>query len=428
MWKECICGKDCNSYLESFFNSISEGVAFHKIVYNENGHPIDYKFLATNNAFTDITGLTREDIIGKKVSDLAPDLNPFWINTYEKILTLGISISFEIYNEELDKHFRVYTFGSTNDNFTALFADITDLKKTNELMKKHQLLFDNAQDIIFYADTNGNIVDANMSAILKYGYSLSELTKLNVLDLRHNSTNNLFQQQMKEADKNGLTFEGTHIKKDGSSFPVEVSVKSVLVDDKRLRIHIVRDISERKMAEEKILYLANYDSLTGIPNRSYLMKHLNLILESARRGNFKFALMLFDIDKFKRINDVYGHAVGDVVLKEIAQVVQNTISEVDFVARLGGDEFVIIQPYIEDYEDSSILAQKIIEKLKTPLKVDEAELTIALSIGISIYPNDSCDIETLITYSDKAMYVAKQTPGSTFEFYSNVKDFRYFYY
>jgi diguanylate cyclase (GGDEF)-like protein/PAS domain S-box-containing protein len=383
---------------------------------------MDYKFLEINNAFTDITGLTRQDIIGKEGSYLRSILNQFWIETYEKILTSGIPNNFETYNKQLDKYFRVYTFGLANGNFTALFADITDLKKTNELMKKHKLLFDNAQDIIFYADTNGDIIDANMSAILKYGYSLSELTKLNVLDLRHNSTNHLFQEQMKIADKNGLTFEGTHTKKDGSIFPVEVSVKSVLVDEERLRIHIVRDISERKIVEEKILYLANYDSLTGIPNRSYLMKHLNLILESARRGNFKFALMLFDLDKFKRINDVYGHTCGDAVLKKIAQVVQNTISEVDFVARLGGDEFVIIQPYIDGYEDSSTLATKILEKLKIPLKFDEAELTISLSIGISIYPNDSTDIETLITFSDKAMYISKQTTGGSFEFYSNIKD------
>jgi diguanylate cyclase (GGDEF)-like protein/PAS domain S-box-containing protein len=422
MWKECICGKDCNSYLESFFNSISEGVAFHKLIYDDNGDPMDYNFLEVNNAFTDITGLTRHDIVGKRFSDLRSILNEFWINTYEKILTSGTSISFETYNKQLDKHFRVYTFGLANGNFTTLFADITDLKKTNELMKKHKLLFDNAQDIIFYADTNGNIIDANMSAILKYGYTLSELTKLNVLDLRHNSTNHLFQEQMKIADKNGLTFECKHIKKDGSSFPVEVSVKSVLVDEERLRIHIVRDISERKIVEEKMLYLANYDSLTGIPNRSYLMKHLNLILESARRGNFKFALMLFDIDKFKRINDVYGHTCGDVVLKEIAQVVQNTISDLDFVARLGGDEFVIIQPYVDSYEDASTLANKILEKLKTPLKLDEIELTISLSVGISIYPNDSTDIETLITFSDKAMYISKQTYGGSFEFYSNTKD------
>jgi len=421
MWKDCICGKDCNAYLESFFNSIYEGVVFHKLIYDTNGKPTNCKFLEMNNAFENIIGLARRDLIERNVLSLTPILGQFWIETYKKILSLGIPNNFEVYNEELDKYFKVYTFGPVKDNFTALFADITDLKKTNELMKKHQLLFDNAQDIIFYADTNGNIIDANVSAIFKYGYTLSEFSKLNVKDLRHNFNNSLFEAQMKEADKNGLTFEGTHMKKDKTIFPVEVSVKSVLVDERILRIHIVRDISERKMAEEKILYLANYDSLTGIPNRAYLMDRLNLILEDANKDNFKFALMLFDIDKFKKINDVYGHTCGDIVLRNIAQIIRNTISEVDFIARLGGDEFVIIQPYIDTPDDCSILASKIIEQLKAPLKVDNHQLYIDLSIGICIYPDDSDNIKDIISCADKAMYTSKQIVGSSFEFYSNIK-------
>ena len=422
MWKECICGKDCNTYLESFFNSISEGVAFHKLIYDENGNPTDYKFIQINDTFSDITGLTRNDIIGKNVSNLKHNLDKFFIDTYENILKSGIPVNFEIYNEQLDKYFRVYTFSPSKDKFIALFTDITDLKKANELMKKHMLLFDNAPDIIFYADANGNIVEANMNAVLKYGYSLDELTKLNVKDLRDHSTNQSIKEQMKEADKNGLTFEGTHIKKDGSSFPVEVSVKSILIDENRLRIHIVRDISERKITEEKILYLANYDSLTGIPNRGYLMDRLNSVFEDANKYDFKFALMLFDLDKFKRINDEYGHTCGDIVLRKIAQVVQSTISEVDFVARLGGDEFVIIQPYIDDFEDCSNLAIKILEQFKTPLNIGNIELIINLSIGICIYPDDAINIENLISFADKAMYASKQIPGGTFEFYSNIKD------
>jgi diguanylate cyclase (GGDEF)-like protein/PAS domain S-box-containing protein len=349
-------------------------------------------------------------------------LEQFWIDIYKKISTSTMPANFETYHKILGKYFRVSVFSPVKGQFITLLTDITDLKKINEIMKKHQLLFDNAQDIIFYADVDGNIIDANMNSILKYGYSLSEITNLNVQDLRHNSTNHLFKKQMKEADTNGITFEVQHIKKDGTAFPVEVSVKGTIVDKKRLRIHIVRDISERKMVEEKILYLANYDSLTGIPNRSYLMNRLNLILEDASKENYKFALMLFDIDKFKRINDVYGHDYGDIVLRETAQTVKDTISNGDFVARLGGDEFVIIQPYIDNNEDCSILAKKILESFNTPLKIDKVELNIDISIGISIYPDDSSDVENLMRFADKAMYTSKQVLGSSFEFYSNIKN------
>jgi diguanylate cyclase (GGDEF)-like protein/PAS domain S-box-containing protein len=422
MWRGCICKNNCNDYLDSFFNSISEGFAFHKLIYGEDDNHVDYEFLEINNTFTYITGLTSDDIVGKALSDILPNLDKFGIDIYEKISNSTLPVNFEIYHEKLDKYFRVSVFSPIKDQFITLFTDITGLKKINEIMKKHQLLFDNAQDIIFYADADGNIIDANISAILKYGYSLMELTKLNVQDLRHNSTNHLFQQQMKEADTTGITFEGGHVKKDGTRFPVEVSVKGATVDEHCLRIHIVRDISERKIAEEKILYLANYDSLTGIPNRTYLMNRLKLILEDAHKEDFKFALMLFDIDKFKRINDVYGHDCGDFVLRETAQLVKSTIGNRDFVARLGGDEFVIIQPYINNSEDSSILSKKIIESLKTPLKWYNVDLHIDISIGISIFPNDSNDIENLMRFADKAMYSAKQISGSTFEFFSNIKD------
>ena len=421
MWRSCICENNCNNYLDSFFDSISEGFAFHKTIYDENNNPFDYKFLEINDTFTCITGLTRDNIIEKNMSDILPNLDKFCVEVYEKISKSILPINFEIYHEQLDKYFRVSVFSPIKDQFINLFTDITDLKKANEIMKKHKLLFDNAQDVIFYADVNGNIIDANMNSVIKYGYSLDELTKLNVQDLRHNSTNHLFKKQMEEADKNGITFECQHVKKDCTLFPVEVSAKSVLVDENRLRIHIVRDISERKASEEKILYLANYDSLTGIPNRSYLINRLALMIEDAQKEDFKFALMLFDIDKFKRINDLYGHNVGDIVLRETAQTVQNTISKADFVARLGGDEFVVIQPYIYSNKDSSTLAKNIIENVNKTLKLDKVELNIDISIGISVYPDDSKDMEDLMRFADKAMYAAKQIPGGTLEFHSNIK-------
>lgn len=421
MWKKINCGEDCNTYLELFFNSMNEAFAFHEVNFDETGKPIDYEFLEVNNSFVDVTGLKREDIIGKRATEVISGLEQSWIDIYGNVAMNGIPISFENYNAQLDRYFKVSAFSPVRGQFTTIFHDITELKKATEIMKRHQLLFDNAQDIIFYATADGSVIDANVNAALQYGYNLCEIIKLNVQDLRYNSSNVLFMEQMKEADEKGITFETLHVRKDGTCFPVEVSVKSVLIDDHRLRIHIVRDVSERKLAEEKIMYLANYDSLTEIPNRAYLMNHLKLTLENARRGNFKFALMLFDIDKFKEVNDIYGHESGDVVLRETARIIQNTIRKVDFVARLGGDEFVIIQPYVNGQEECSILASRILEQFKTPLNIGKEELNIALSIGISIYQDDATNEDILMSFSDKAMYRVKQNGGGSFEFYSNIK-------
>jgi len=302
-----------------------------------------------------------------------------------------------------------------------VYNNISDLKKANEIMKKHQFLFDNTQDIIFYTDIDGNIIDANKSALLKYGYSLDELLNLNIKDLRHNSSNTFPEEQIKLAYAKGLTFECVHVKKDRTTFPIEISINSIVIDGKKLGIHIGRDISERKLIEAKMLHLANYDSLTNIPNRNCLMNHLNLTFKDAFNKNTKFALMLFDIDNFKLINDTYGHNYGDSVIKKTAQIVQDTIEKSDFIARLGGDEFVIVQSCINNNENCSILANKILDNFKYTLKIDEKEIKIDLSIGISIYPNDSTDIETLMNFADKAMYTSKQISGCSFNFYSNLK-------
>lgn len=422
MWSEYISEKSYNDFLESFFNSMTEGFAHHELICNEKGNPVDYKFLEVNDAFTKITGLCKENLVGKRVTEILPDTEQYWIDTYGKVALTGEPVNYENYSKALDKHFKVSAFSPKKGQFSTFFLDITDLKKASEAMKKHQALFDNAQDIILYSRTDGSIVDVNINGLLKYGYSLKELTKLNIQDIRDKSMTLSFEEQMAQSDENGITFEGVHVKKDGISFPVEVSVKGVLIDKYILRIHIIRDISERKAAEEKITYLANYDSLTDIPNRCFLMNQLNSTLENAGRGNFKIALMMFDIDKFKGINDTFGHNCGDIVLKEIARIVQSSLRKVDFLARLGGDEFVIIQPYINGVEDCSVLARRILDKLKTPINYKNVELEISLSIGISIYPDHSMDLDNLMSLADKAMYKTKQSRGGSFEIYSTNKN------
>lgn len=245
---------------------------------------------------------------------------------------------------------------------------------------------------------------------------------MKIQDIRHPLTMPTFIDEMNASDTIGITFECTHVKKDGTSFPVEVSVKSVIDGEDGTRMHIIRDITGRKKAEEKMYYLANYDALTGIPNRGHLMSHLDMMLEHSKRGRFKFAVMLFDIDKFKRINDTYGHKAGDIVLKDTAKRVNDTLRKADLVARLGGDEFVIIQPFVSTAKDSCTLAAKVLEKFKTPVKLDDTDLNISLSIGISIYPDDATDKDTLMNFADKAMYLSKQSGGNKYTLFSECKE------
>lgn len=418
MYRDIICSEYCEDYLKTFFNSICEGFAFYKVIYNANGEPINYTFIEVNDIFCEITGLKRDELIGKSVKDIYPDIEPFWIEIYGKVALTGESVKFEQYFKTLDKYFKVGASSPELGKFFTILTDITDLKKTRKELKIHQILVDNAHDIILYAKPDGSILDANKAAVQSYGYTLVELLAMKIQDIRHPSTLGKYEEQMQLADTVGIVFENIHIRKDGTSFPVEVSARSIEIYNEKIRIHIIRDITDKKASEEKIAYLANFDSLTGIPNRASLMQQFDMILEQAVRGKYKVAVMFFDINKFKHINDTYGHQAGDIVLKETAARVQNSIRKVDIVGRMGGDEFVIIQPFINSKDDAAILAQRVLDSFKSPVKANETEISMSMSIGISIYPDDSDNKQNLLNFSDDAMYVCKQKGGNSYAFYT----------
>lgn len=416
MWRSHICGKDCDNYLESFFDCMCEGFALHKIVCDDQGNPIDYIFLEVNTAFQEITSLNKNDIIGKSVTEVFPNIDSSWINAYGEVASTGKSVQFESYFNQLDKHFKISAFSPAMGQFITFFSDITEIKKAHEFLRIHHILFNNAQDIILYVKRDGSIIDANMNAINTYGYTHKELTGMNIQQIRHSSTSKSFEMEMAASDKNGIVFECIHVKKDGTSIPVEVSAKTTLVDDEHVRIHIIRNITERKASEEKIKYLANYDSLTGIPNRGYLMSQLDLMIKQSKELGSKFALMLFDIDKFKKINDVYGHDVGDIVLMNTAARVQKCVGDSGFLGRLGGDEFVIITPLANGNESYDIV-HCILKELENPLKLTNLTLPISISIGIALFPQDAADKANIMINADKAMYLAKQEGGNGFRFF-----------
>jgi len=171
---------------------------------------------------------------------------------------------------------------------------------------------------------------------------------------------------------------------------------------------IVRDVTERKKAEERLSHLATHDSLTGLPNRILFGDRLSLELARARRSGKKLAVMLLDLDHFKDINDTWGHDVGDEVLKTIGRRLPELLRKSDSIARMGGDEFLILLPEIEEAEDARILALKILDAFKKPFAVGARELYATTSIGIAIYPDDGTNPDMLMKKADMAMYSVKK--------------------
>src|SRR3972149_1633272 len=181
---------------------------------------------------------------------------------------------------------------------------------------------------------------------------------------------------------------------------------------------VIEDITERKRTEEKIIQLANYDNLTGLPNRRLLMNFINQTITLVGRRALYAAVLFIDLDRFKLINDTLGHSAGDELLKEVAERLKKCVRLSDIVGRLGGDEFIALLPDIEQFEDEIIICKRIYSIFEIPVKLGDHEVSVMTSIGISIYPTDGDDGDTLLRKADVAMYRAKSDGKSCYRFYS----------
>ncbi|HET9485358.1 MAG TPA: EAL domain-containing protein, partial [Xanthomonadales bacterium] len=214
-------------------------------------------------------------------------------------------------------------------------------------------------------------------------------------------------------------------RKDGEEFLCWLELSEVC-DRNGVRTHwvgVLTDITDRKRAEQELRYLANYDTLTGLPNRTLLGERLAHALIRARRNGSKVAVLFLDLDRFKHVNDSMGHAAGDRLLKAAAARIQASVRESDTVARLGGDEFTVIIEDLMDQAQAERVAQKLIEGFIAPLDIDgRTEVVISPSIGISIYPDHGQVPTDLLKFSDTAMYQAKEKGRYTYQTYTEAMD------
>jgi diguanylate cyclase (GGDEF)-like protein/PAS domain S-box-containing protein len=215
-------------------------------------------------------------------------------------------------------------------------------------------------------------------------------------------------------------------RKDGTEFWVELNIQPVFNDAGELIywISIQRDVTERKKAEEKIWWQANYDALTGLPNRFYYQERLAAAIERAEKEGTSVGVLYFDLDRFKQINDSLGHLLGDQLLKEVAERLKERLRGDDTIARVGGDEFTILLPTITHQGQTMAVAQKLLNALDAPFFIEGHELFVTASIGISIAPQDGSDITTLLKNADVAMYRAKEQGRDSFRVYNETMNAR----
>lgn len=219
--------------------------------------------------------------------------------------------------------------------------------------------------------------------------------------------------------KRGEKFEEYNvIRKDGEIVVAEVLGKQIFFEGKPAVLVVGKDVTERKKYEEKIKYIAYHDSLTGLPNRYYLSTVIQEAMNESISKRKKLAVLFFDLDGFKDINDTHGHEVGDDLLKQITRRILNGVRKNDTVARFGGDEFIILLKDVT-VDETTLTVQRIIQSIRDPIFISEDAVTVTTSVGISLFPSDGALPETLIKHADHAMYKAKAMGKNTFEFYNS---------
>jgi len=283
-----------------------------------------------------------------------------------------------------------------------------ELERTNELLNKYQILAQNARDIMLFINSDGKIIEANEAALYAYGYTREELFTMTIHDLRKENNRNQTIKQMQRAIEQGILFETIHKRKDGSLFPVEINSQGTKIGKETVILSVIRDITERKNAEKQVHFCNTHDFLTHVPNRYYLEEYLSKRIENAG-DKYKGALLFIDVDNFKVVNDSFGHAVGDKLLIEIVQSLQNALRQGDFLARLGGDEFAVVLANVS-LEEAKVIATKLLNELRNQeFIIDEKghSFNLTVSIGITII-DSSVDTQELFVYADLALYNAKE--------------------
>ncbi len=315
--------------------------------------------------------------------------------------------------------------GGKISNFVALKEDITKRKEAEESLMESEARFRSifqsaAAAMIVVVDENGVFSEWNIGAERAFGYSAREtvgkpLTMLMPERYREAHIKG-FARAVGQGglSHSGVTHELSGLRKNGQEFPLELTLGSWKKDGKIYFSAFILDITERKEAEKEIRQLALTDPLTGLANRNQFNTRLEEALRYARRFGQHVGLMLLDLDKFKAVNDAYGHPVGDALLKWVSDSLNEIVREVDTVARLGGDEFAIVLNGVGESYDVSVPAEKIIAKLSEPVTIKGHKIQISTSIGVSFFNKDETGPKELIQKADKALYQAKHEGRNTF--------------
>jgi diguanylate cyclase (GGDEF)-like protein/PAS domain S-box-containing protein len=319
-----------------------------------------------------------------------------------------LSVAKELWN--LPKYF--VEFGMI---LTLLEDEVVETARQRE---EYRVLFDgNPHPMWIFDQETLAFLKVNAAAVAHYGYTDEEFLTKTLRDIRPPGDVPRLEHRLKDAGK-GTLYSGpwTHIRKDGSQIQVEVASHGIDFEGRMARFSLVQDITERQQLYERLVYQAHHDMLTGLPNRLLLKDRMEQMLATAERLGQLAAVLCMDLDRFKQINDTYGHHVGDICLQQVATALRERLRMTDTMARSGGEEFIVLLGQLKSPADAARVAQVLLDSFRQSLMIDGHPINLTASIGIAMYPTDGSAAQVLWQLADSAMYRAKRAGGDRFLF------------
>ena len=426
--------------------SSPDGFVIYENIKNSAGEIVDFRCVYLNQNARKIVGLplygkATEDVLGNTFTQMFPERAEDFIY-YKQVAQTG-----NLRTDELS----LTSHGNTlwllrqvvpmPQGLAITCRDITQAKRLAQQLEYSNRLrtaiLEGAAYSIISTDVDGVIITFNQAAERMLWYRAEELIGQATMDVIHDAKEIRMRAESLSHElgypvapgfgvftaKAKLNLveehEWTYVRKDGSRFPVLLSVTALRDEKNHINgyLGIAYDISERKRAEEYIRHIALHDVLTGLPNRALLDDRVMMAIEQQRRNNISFALVMIDIDRFKHINDSMGHHIGDMVLKAFVERVKSCLRPIDTLARMGGDEFVLLLAESEE-SDAEIVVTRILQALIPPINVDIQEVHVTSSIGISLCPRDSQNLNELLRCADVSMYWVKEHGRNGYKIYS----------
>ncbi|MEW8625954.1 MAG: EAL domain-containing protein [Candidatus Thiodiazotropha sp.] len=307
-------------------------------------------------------------------------------------------------------------------NFIAVKEDITAQKRAEDQLRMNATVFDTTAEGIMVTDEENRIKTVNPAFTRITGYSQEEVLGRTPNILSSGRHSKSFYEELWESVLNKGYWSGEiwNRRKDGSVFPEWLSISAIKGEHGIAKefVAVFSDITKHKENEEQIRYQANYDALTGLPNRSLLSDRLNQAIAAAHRENWMLAVLFVDLDHFKVVNDTFGHVVGDELLQLVSARIRACLRESDTVARFGGDEFIILLQDVTEMDSVANVATNIIDHITRVFSLYGREIYIGASIGITVYPDDAVNADSLLRNADMAMYQAKERGRNTYQFFT----------